>query len=141
MADRFDRISTDTRDGFRVLDLGAIDIWDGADMSLLRESLALLVTAEGRDRIGVDLSHVKYIPGGFFGMLSDYSEQGVAVRLYDPQPNVAAMTWFRHFAEPVGDGRTYRLVDTGLVDLPPEGQPGYREDELDDAELMAAVAR
>ena len=138
MADRFDRITIDDRDGFSVLDLGAVDIWDGADLSLLRESLTLLVAGEGRGRVGVDLGHVKYIPSGFFGMLYDWQERGVDVRLYSPQPNVAGMLWFQQFAEPLGDGETYQLVLEGQIELPPEGQPGYREPE--EEELFAAVA-
>ena len=140
MADRFDRISTDLRDGYAVLDLGAVDIWDGADLSLLRESLSMLVTGERRGRIGVDLGHVKYIPSGFFGMMYDWLERGIDVRLYDPQPNVAGMMWFRQFAEPCGRG-VYELVREGRIELPPEGQPGYREPEEEDAEaLLADVA-
>ncbi|MFH5805957.1 hypothetical protein [Alienimonas sp. DA493] len=141
MANRFDRITIDDREGFHVLDLGRIDIWDGADLSLLRESLSLLITTQGCSAVGVDLSHVKYIPSGFFGMLYDWQEQGVDVRLYNPQPNVAAMIWFRQFAAPVGDG-VYELVHEGRIELPPEGQPGYREP--DDEDLFArttALAR
>lgn len=137
MANRFDRVTIDDREGYHVLDLGRIDIWDGADLSLLRESLSLLITTEGRTAVGVDLSHVKYIPSGFFGMLYDWQEQGVDVRLYNPQPNVAAMIWFRQFAAPVGGG-VYDLVSEGRIELPPEGQPGYREPE--DEELFAATA-
>lgn len=137
MANRFDRITIDDRDGFHVLDLGCVDIWDGADLSLLRESLNLLITTQGESAVGVDLSHVKYIPSGFFGMIYDWREHGVDVRLYDPQPNVAKMTWFRQFAEPLGDG-VFDLVGEGRIDLPPEGQPGYREPEED--ELFAATA-
>jgi len=136
MADRFDRITIDDRDGFHVLDLGEIDIWDGADLSLLRESLNLLITEQGLASVGVDLTHVKYIPSGFFGMLFDWRERGVDIRLYDPQPNVAAMIWFRQFAEPAGDG-VFDLVGEGRIELPPEGQPGYREPEED--ELFAAT--
>ena len=140
MADRFDRITIDARDGFHVLDLGDVDIWDGADLSLLRESLSLLITADGERSVGVDLTHVKYIPSGFFGMLYDWQERGVDVRLYDPQPNVAEMIWFRQFAEPMGGG-VYELVGEGRIELPPEGQPGYREPEEDELFAAAAFAR
>ena len=140
MADRFDRITIDARDGFHVLDLGDVDIWDGADLSLLRESLSLLITADGERSVGVDLTHVKYIPSGFFGMLYDWQERGVEVRLYDPQPNVAEMIWFRQFAEPMGGG-VYELVSEGRIELPPEGQPGYREPEEDELFAAAAFAR
>lgn len=93
------RSSIDIRDGFHVVVMGEMEIWDGADLALLRETLARLVDAEKRPEIGVDLRFVKYIPSGFFGMLYDYTDRGVAVRLYSPQPHVAEMLWFREFFE------------------------------------------
>ncbi len=84
-------------DGFTVLNLGDMEIWDGADMALLRESLTRLIKAEKHRRIGIDMSHVKYIPSGFFGMLFDWYETGVQIRLYSPQPNVRRMIWFNQF--------------------------------------------
>lgn len=84
-------------DGFTVLNLGDMEIWDGADMALLRESLTRLIKAEKHRRIGIDMSHVKYIPSGFFGMLFDWYETGVQIRLYAPQPNVRRMLWFNQF--------------------------------------------
>ena len=138
MADRFDRLEIADRDGCAVLDLGAIDIWDGADLSLLRDSLNLLITVRREPSVGVDLSHVKYIPTGFFGMLYDWHEKGVEVRLYSPQPNVAAMVWFRQFAEPLGGG-TYTLVSEGRLELPEEAQPGYRDEEEDEEMRLAPL--
>ena len=91
-----------TRDGFTILELGSAEIWDGADMALLRESLTRLITAEKHRAIGVDMTYVKYIPSGFFGMLFDWFETGVQVRLYTPQPNVRKMLWFNQFFESVG---------------------------------------
>ena len=84
-------------DGFGVLDLGEIEIWDGADLALLRETLTQLVEKKNSRSIGVNMRFVKYIPSGFFGMLYDWHEKGVAVRLYAPQPNVEMMLWFRQF--------------------------------------------
>ena len=130
MADRFDRVTLDDRDGCTVMDIGAIDIWDGADLSLLRETLNLLILTRGEGCVGIDLGHVKYIPSGFFGMLYDWQERGVEIRLFSPQPNVAEMLWFRQFAEPLGE-KAYVLVSEGRIELPPEGQPGYREPEED----------
>jgi anti-anti-sigma regulatory factor len=88
-------------DDFMVLNLGDMEIWDGADMALLRESLTRLIRAEKHRRIGIDMSHVKYIPSGFFGMLFDWFETGVQIRLYSPQPNVRGMLWFNQFFEAV----------------------------------------
>ena len=90
------------RDGFMVLELGTAEIWDGADMALLRESLTRLIKAEKHLAIGVDMTYVKYIPSGFFGMLFDWFETGVQIRLYTPQPNVRKMLWFNQFFEAVG---------------------------------------
>ena len=86
-----------------VLDLGDMEIWDGADMALLRESLTRLIKFEKRRSIGIDMSHVKYIPSGFFGMLFDWYETGVQIRLYSPQPNVRKMLWFNRFFKAVSE--------------------------------------
>lgn len=103
------RNSIDVRDGFHVVVMGEMEIWDGADLALLRETLARLVDTEKRPAIGVELEFVKYIPSGFFGMLYDYKDRGVSVRLYSPQAHIANMLWFREFFEPV-DGEAFNLV-------------------------------
>ena len=103
------RSSIDVRDGFHVVVMGEMEIWDGADLALLRETLARLVDTEQRSAIGVDLTFVKYIPSGFFGMLYDYKDRGVSVRLYSPQAHIANMLWFREFFESV-DGEAFNLV-------------------------------
>ncbi|MGZ0169034.1 MAG: hypothetical protein ACKVHE_05725 [Planctomycetales bacterium] len=99
----------EVRDGFHVVVMGDMEIWDGADLALLRETLAKLVDIENRPAIGVDLRFVKYIPSGFFGMLYDYTDRGVDVRLYSPQAHIANMLWFREFFESV-DGEAFNLV-------------------------------
>jgi hypothetical protein len=103
-------------EGVTVLDLGDMEIWDGADMALLRESLTRLIKAEKRRSIGIDLTHVKYIPSGFFGMLFDWYETGVKIRLYSPQSNVLKMLWFNQFFEPVSDG-CYQLAPRPVADF------------------------
>ena len=103
------RSSIDVRDGFHVVVMGEMEIWDGADLALLRETLARLVDTEKRPAIGVDLKFVKYIPSGFFGMLYDYTDRGISVRLYSPQALIANMLWFREFFEPI-DGEAFELV-------------------------------
>ena len=94
---------------FTILNLGDMEIWDGADMALLRETLTRLIKAEKHRAIGVDMSHVKYIPSGFFGMLFDWHETGVQIRLYSPQPNVCRMLWFSRFFEALGNN-SYQLA-------------------------------
>lgn len=103
------RNSIEVRDGYHVCVMGEMEIWDGADLALLRETLARLVDTEKRPAIGVDLTFVKYIPSGFFGMLYDYRDRGISVRLYSPQPHIANMLWFREFFESNGD-ESYSLI-------------------------------
>lgn len=95
-------------DGSHVIQLGDMEIWDGADLALLRETLVHLFHKMRSRRFGVDMSYVKYVPSGFFGMLFDWYEKGVEIQLYSPQPQVAGMLWFRRFFEPVGSSG-YRL--------------------------------
>ena len=128
--------------GFTVLNLGDMEIWDGADMALLRESLTRLIKAEKRRRIGVDMSHVKYIPSGFFGMLFDWFETGVQIRLYAPQPNVRLMIWFNQFFEPVSD-HCFALVPQAAMSLPmeyPLENTGARRNTRSDSKKLVARA-
>jgi len=97
MTPRKDRMKLHIRDEVTVMDLGEMDIWDGANLALLRETLTNLIEVEDCRRIGVELQYVKYIPSGFFGMLFDCYEKGVEIFLYSPLPHVANMLWFRQF--------------------------------------------
>ncbi|QDT96085.1 hypothetical protein [Gimesia aquarii] len=115
MASKRDRMSVYVREGVTVLDFGTMEIWDGADLSLLRETLTRLVDQEKCKSIGVELTYVKYIPSGFFGMLYDLYEKGIAVTLYSPQPNVASMLWFKQFCVHTEDGR-YLLKSDSAID-------------------------
>lgn len=98
------RHSIEIRDGFHTIVMNDMEIWDGADLSLLRETLAKLVDEEQHNRIGVDMTYVKYVPSGFFGMLYDCTERGVTIRVYNPLPHVQAMLWFREFFDDLDDG-------------------------------------
>lgn len=110
---RFKRMVIDVYDDYLLLKLGEMEIWDGADLALLREGLALLIEKERCRAIAIDMSFVKYIPSGFFGMLFDwYEKRGVMFWLTTPQPNVARMLWFQQF---------FRAVEDGLHELVPEG--------------------
>lgn len=100
--------SVDIRDKHHVVVMGDMEIWDGADLALLRETLARLVDDDRRKAIGVDLTFVKYIPSGFFGMLYDYAERGISVRLYSAQPHIREMLWFREFFDEQTKG-TFQL--------------------------------
>ncbi len=105
MASRKERMKIHNWDGVTVLDLGEVEIWDGADLCLLRDTLINMIDKAGCRNIGVNMTYVKYIPSGFFGMLFDWHEQGVEMRLFTPQPHVAQMLWFRQFFEHETDGR------------------------------------
>lgn len=80
-----------------VLDIGEMEIWDGADLSLIRDTLISMIRHEGERSIGINMQYVKHIPSGFFGMLFDWFESGIEVRLYQPTERVANMIWFRQF--------------------------------------------
>ncbi len=121
---RKNRMTVHDRDGVAVMDLGEMDIWDGADLALLRETLTKLIEVEEHTSIGVDLTHVKYIPSGFFGMLFDWHERGIEFRLYNPQPNVSQMLWFRQFLEHQGEG-CYLLLSEPQQALVPIDRPDW----------------
>ena len=97
MGSRKDRMKIREENGVTILDLGQVEIWDGADLALLRDTFARKCGRESCKSLGVDMTSVKYVPSGFFGMLFDWHEMGVAIRLYTPQPRVANMLWFRQF--------------------------------------------
>lgn len=93
------------RDGIVVLGMGEIEIWDSADLALLRETLLQLITKRGSIAVGIDIRFVKGLPSGFFGMLCSWLEcRGVhAVYLFAPQPSVRQMLWFRLFFQSCDD--------------------------------------
>jgi len=131
-------------DRFTVLNLGDMEIWDGADMALLRESLTRLIKAEKRRRIGIDMSHVKYIPSGFFGMLFDWFETGVQIRLYSPQPNVRRMLWFSQFFEAISPdcfALAPKPPETFPMEYPLEASRPERGSRLESKKLVARAAR
>ena len=109
MASKKTRMTIHQSNGFCVLDLGNVEIWDGANLALLRDTLSRVISNEGHRRVGVDMTHVKYIPSGFFGMLYDWHDHGVSVRLYSPQPHVKNMLWFRQFFDQV-DEQCFQLI-------------------------------
>jgi hypothetical protein len=109
--------------------LDHIEIWDGADLALLREVLTELIHQESFRGIGVNLESVKYIPSGFFGMLYEWYEQGIAVVLHSPQPNVEQMLWFRMFFKPNPNG-TFSLNDEGSRNNTPTQQVEYHKREF-----------
>jgi hypothetical protein len=104
MGSRKDRMKIREEHGVTILDLGQVEIWDGADLALLRDTFARKCGRNGCKSLGVDMSSVKYVPSGFFGMLFDWHELGVAIRLFTPQARVANMLWFRQFFNSESNG-------------------------------------
>jgi len=132
-------------DSFTVLNLGDMEIWDGADMALLRESLTRLIKAEKHRRIGIDMSHVKYIPSGYFGMLFDWYETGVQIRLYSPQPNVRQMLWFNRFFSAV-EAHCFELTMQPSAKVPMgyahnDSKPAGQKSRSETKKVVAEVAR
>ncbi len=133
-------MTLDERDGFTVMGMHEIEIWDGADLSLLRDTMTKLFEVEKRRAIGVDMTYVKYIPSGFFGMLFDWQEKGAAIRLYSPQPHVKNMLWFRQFFAHVRDS-CHELLSEPKQSMTPsvpshhKAAPPWKTDENTNAVL------
>jgi len=133
------RLSCRVQDETAIVCLNDMEIWDGADLSKLREVLTKMIFEDGYRSIGVDLSTVKYIPSGFFGMLYEWYESGVEVTLCSPRRHVAEMLWFRMFFV-CESGDTYRLSDADVRHNTPNEQVEYHRraflqaEEPDDSE-------
>lgn len=143
MGSRQDRMAIHSWNGVTVLDLGEMDIWDGADLSLLRDTLTDLIETQGFRSIGVNLQYVKYIPSGFFGMLSDWHDKGVDMYVYTPQENVAKMLWFRRFFDEISDG-CYKLLSEQKDDLVLQPQSTWNDEpdwDPDESNTLSASRR
>ena len=121
---RFLRIYRDEE--ITLFNLGDMEIWDWADLVLLRDSLKRLNEAEKLHSIGIDMSHVKSIASGFFGLLFDWYEIGVQIRLYSAQPNVRRMFWFSHFFVEAVTGDCHVLC-ADLTEIPQEDPQEVRQ--------------
>ena len=49
-----------------IVDIGDMEIWDGADLSLIRDTLSRLIEKERRKSVAIQMKAVKYVPSGFF---------------------------------------------------------------------------
>ena len=88
-----------------------------------------MIERDGYRAIGVDLSAVKYIPSGFFGMLFEWYEQGMRIRLDAPQKNVEQMLWFRMFFVRQPD-ETFLLTDERMRNNTPNEQVEFHRREF-----------
>ncbi len=104
--------------------LDDMEIWDGADLALLRDVLNRLIQQDGFRSLGVDLTSVKYIPSGFFGMLFEWYESGLEIAVFRPQENVRQMLWFRMFFTQEGLDR-FVLTDADVRNNSPSEQIEY----------------
>jgi len=111
------RIQLIEEPGTVVLDMGPIEIWDGADLALLRETVTRLVHTERRSSLSFAMEYVKYVPSGFFGMLLDCFDRGVEIRLVDPNEKVTSMLWFQQFFT-TGDDHAYTLHSGPAAEVP-----------------------
>jgi anti-anti-sigma regulatory factor len=124
------RLNIQTDGHAAIVALDCIEIWDGADLALLREVLTELIAQDGFRTIGVNLSSVKYIPSGFFGMLFEWYEDGIEIQLHHPQPNVEQMLWFRMFFTCTSEGH-FQLCDKAVRSHTPGEQVEYHKREFD----------
>ncbi|MCH2209957.1 MAG: hypothetical protein MK110_01540 [Fuerstiella sp.] len=125
------RLNIHLDDNTAVVGLERIEIWDGADLALLREVLSELIEGDGFRSVGVDLAPVKYIPSGFFGMLFEWYETGIEIQLHSPQKNVERMLWFRMFFTVRPDGH-FQLSDEEVRNHTPNQQVEYHKREFMD---------
>ena len=123
------RLNIQTDGTTAVVGLDHIEIWDGADLALLREVLSELIEQDDFRSVGIDLASVKYIPSGFFGMLFEWYESGVEIQLHSPQRNVEQMLWFRMFFSASADGH-FELSDEEVRNHTPNQQVEYHKREF-----------
>lgn len=94
---RRQRLTIRKENGSTLISLGAMDIWDGADLALIRDTLFEQIFDHKLRNFILDMQTVKYVPSGFFGMLGEWKDRGVEIAIKGVQPNVAEMLWFRQF--------------------------------------------
>jgi hypothetical protein len=96
LADR-SRIDIKVEAGVTTVSLGRMEIWDGPDLFLIREVLTELIEEDRSSVFSIDMRAVKHVPTGFFGMVSDWQDEGIRILLLDPKPHVREMLWFDRF--------------------------------------------
>lgn len=112
--------------GMAIVSLGEANVWDYGDLVRLRETANALASA-GRRRIGIDLSHVAYLPSGFMNMLCEWTERGFEVSLLNPRRNVRDMRWFSEFSYPTSAATMFR-VDCSRG--PARGSKEFRDEDI-----------
>lgn len=138
---RRNRLTITRNCGTTMISLGEIEIWDGADLALIRDTLFEQIQDFGRRDIGIDLRTVKYIPSGFFGMLSDWHDRGIRISAIGVQENVSRMLWFKLFFREITPGSFLLSREPNddvnlLIELDDEeddidASEGWQDDSLD----------
>lgn len=127
ISSRRSSLRIDERNEVPVLVLKKTEIWDGADLALLRETLSGLIRKKQRCSVGIELSSVQVIPSGFFGMLSAWHLRGTEIRLYSPHERIQKMLWFAHFFEKdPADCTAYILKERPRLQLQ-DHEPGLED--------------
>jgi hypothetical protein len=107
-----------------VLRFGRKQIWDGADLSLLRDTLARVHRIDGCRSIAIDLATVQFLPSGFFGQLMDWSDRGVVLQILNPHERIRNMRWFQeYFAQ--DSGEVFTVVGDPSVEIRRAGDHGF----------------
>lgn len=92
-----------------LLSLDQTEIWGGPQLIRIRDEMKQRLQHPGTRSVTIDISSVKHLPSGFFGLLHDLRDHGLDVKLLGVQDPIAAMEWFRRFFEAC-----------------PEAEPNYR---------------
>jgi hypothetical protein len=85
-------------------------------------------------QLGIELQGVEFLPSGFFGVLFDWFDLGVRIRLYAPERRVRNMIWFRQFFVSDGHARFH------MTDSAPLNERQAAEWSRDDWEVSRSVA-
>lgn len=91
----------DRRDGMPVLRFAGPGDWDSCALALVGAA-AWESTADGRRRIGLDLSAIDRLPDDFLTVLVAWHARGLEVFVYDPPGDIRESSWFRSVARPAG---------------------------------------
>ncbi len=132
-------ISIESKLGVDVVSLGETEDWAHSDLIRVRDTMARLVSVEKRRRVGIDMSHARTLPCGFFGMLCDLYESGVDIRLHAPQPCVQRMVWFRQFFEETGTDVFRFSKEQRKQLLLPDWNNRLMAEPVDDSECIPAT--
>ncbi len=79
-----------------LLTLNEAELWTASDLSQLRDAIHQRLNT-GEESVCIDLSRVRHLPSGFFGLLCTFRDQGVNVSLFETQRSIHDLIWFKRF--------------------------------------------